>query len=723
MKRSLAFALAFALVFTLTACKDPTAESSPPVSSQPSETLSPSPSPSAELSTDPEPLTRDNFPRLDGSTSTAPLGRAVVAALLGETEEEVSDLIFFSRTTNSFRALMAGEADLLIVGEPNASVYEEMEEAGFEASIDTFATDGLIFVVNEDNPVDSLTTEQIQAIYSGEITNWSEVGGDDMPITPFQRNEDAGSQALMKKLVMKDTELMDAPSGYIVDSMMGLMEAVRSYDNSPGAIGYSVYYYANDMKMASGLKILAVDGVTPSAETIRSEEYPHRNAYYVVMAADTPEDSPTARVYNWILSEEGQKLVDGQGYVSVLDVSSQPGESPVTTIANRISEDPLPEFTPSDGYDAILPYIGGEQSVAYYEGDPYTPNFLYGLCTTDGTILTDPVYNSVSQASWYDNGFSLSHDLPIWVLTQTAEDENGDYYTSVGLAALDGSWFTGMIYESSLSATIFTSANGVLMKLDDETAVMIGLGGQEMFRWTVDDFLPADSNYRSWFFNDGLNWLLRNVGERIYYRPSDMNLDGPEYQWIDPITGQFLDEQEIDEPMDFAATGAKYFDGGWCKRSGTTITIHYDDGTEKTFEIQKGVAEHFEVTAEYFTFYGERSSGVDSFICDHDGNIILTADNDTSVRLAQDRATGIHYLCRYTSSYDEVTGSYHCEYTYLNPDGSKLLTFDTQLGWHTISHGLVSVVDDTSYRLIDLNDNGRALLCLPRWAGMDQPAE
>lgn len=319
MKRLSPFVLAFCLLLALSACGGPAAESTPPVSDPP-ETAAPSSDPSPVPSDTVITFTRENLPRLDGSTSTAPLGRALAALLLGESEDEVADLIHFSRTTASFRALMAGEADLLIVGEPNASVYDEMKEAGFEASIDTFATDGLVFVVNEDNPVDSLTLEQLQGIYSGQITNWSEVGGDDMPITPFQRNEDAGSQALMKKLVMQDVELMTPPTGYVVESMMGLMEAVRSYDNSPGAIGYSVYYYAHDMEMAQGLKLLAIDGVAPSAQTIRDESYPFRNAYYVVMAAGTPDDSMTSILYHWLLGEEGQKLVDRQGYVSVLEV-------------------------------------------------------------------------------------------------------------------------------------------------------------------------------------------------------------------------------------------------------------------------------------------------------------------------------------------------------------------------------------------------------------------
>ena len=265
-------------------------------------------------------FTRENFPRMDGSTSMVPLGQAVASVLLGEKREDVADLAEFNRTTQSFRNLAAGQCDLLLVGQPNAAVFDEMKDAGFEYDLETIATDALIFVVNENNPVDNLTTEQIRKIYTGEITNWSEVGGADEEIIPFQRNEGAGSQALMVKLVMGDTPMMDAPAEYVAGAMGELMEVVKSYDNSANAIGYSVYYYANDMNMASGLKIISVDGVAPSAETIRSGEYPHRNAYYCVIAASEPEDSPARVLYDWIVTEEGQKLVAAEGYVSELDV-------------------------------------------------------------------------------------------------------------------------------------------------------------------------------------------------------------------------------------------------------------------------------------------------------------------------------------------------------------------------------------------------------------------
>lgn len=274
------------------------------------------PEPEVELFT----FTRENLPRLDGSTSTAPLAEAVCAVLLGESRESVANLVQFSKTTNAYYNLLRGNADLLIVGEPNEAVLEEKERCGFEWEQTPFATDAFVFVVNEDNPVDSITVDEAKRIYTGEITNWKELGGEDMEIIPFQRNKDAGSQSIMEKLVMKGTPMMEAPTDYVVGTMGQLMEAVKSYDGSPGAIGYSVYYYAEEMKMAQGLKLLRLEGVEPNPDTIRAEEYPLLNPKYVVIPADAAEDAPNRILYNWLLGEEGQRLVAHEGYVSIQEV-------------------------------------------------------------------------------------------------------------------------------------------------------------------------------------------------------------------------------------------------------------------------------------------------------------------------------------------------------------------------------------------------------------------
>jgi len=264
--------------------------------------------------------TRDNFPRMDGSTSTAPLAQAAAAVLLGEPREDVEELAAdFSRTTQSFRNLANGLCDILIVSEPAPEVFEELRAMGFGIELAPIALDALVFVVNAGNPVDNLTHKQIQDIYTGKITNWREVGGDDIEIVPFQRNAEAGSQVLMEKLVMYGLDMTAAPSkSFMIAFGMGeMITAMIGFDGSASAIGYTVFFYAEDMGMAEGLKILAVDGILPNTETIRSGVYPFINPYYVVIGENEPEKSPARIMWSWLQSGDGQKLVDLEGYVSI----------------------------------------------------------------------------------------------------------------------------------------------------------------------------------------------------------------------------------------------------------------------------------------------------------------------------------------------------------------------------------------------------------------------
>lgn len=265
-------------------------------------------------------FTRENFPRLDGSTATVPLGQAVAAVLLGESREEASDLIQFNKTSRAYYNLVDGQADLLIVAEGGEDSYQYRDDHEQTWRMEPIAAETLVFFVNEDNPVNGLTLDQVRKIYAGEITNWKEVGGNDAPIQAYQRPKGGGSQAIMDKEVMGDIPMMEpANTEYSVSTMEGILKAIRSWDDRPDAMGYTVYYYADDMGMADGLKLLSIDGVMPNDDTIRSGEYPIRTCYYAVMDAATPEDSPTALLFDWLLSQEGQNLVAHEGYVSILE--------------------------------------------------------------------------------------------------------------------------------------------------------------------------------------------------------------------------------------------------------------------------------------------------------------------------------------------------------------------------------------------------------------------
>jgi len=329
MKRIIPIILTIALALSSTACKNSNENMKTPSPGDPTPpgwqvTPTPGdPAPPAQQGTtaghEEFVFTRENFPRMDGSTSTAPLAQAAACVLLGEPREAVEELAVFNRTTQSFRNLAAGLCDILIVSEPMPEVFDELAEQGFECEIAPLAIDALVFIVNTANPVDSLTTEQIQGIYTGKITNWRDIGGNDIEIAAFQRNAEAGSQVLMEKLVMGGLSMEDVQTQEfsIAFGMGELMTGIKGFDGSANAIGYTVYYYAEDMRMAEGLKIISVDGVKPGDETIRSGEYPFLSPYYTVISAEEPTGSPARIMYNWLLSDEGQMLVSHEGYVSV----------------------------------------------------------------------------------------------------------------------------------------------------------------------------------------------------------------------------------------------------------------------------------------------------------------------------------------------------------------------------------------------------------------------
>jgi len=100
-------------------------------------------------------------------------------------------------------------------------------------------------------------------------------------------------------------------------TMEGLMDVVAVNDNASGAIGYSVYYYAEDMRMAEGMKILPIEGVEPTDATIADGSYPLINYYFSVIPEDAEENSPTRILFDWLRSADGQALLESQGYVPV----------------------------------------------------------------------------------------------------------------------------------------------------------------------------------------------------------------------------------------------------------------------------------------------------------------------------------------------------------------------------------------------------------------------
>lgn len=259
-------------------------------------------------------LSKDNFPKIDGSTATIPLSEALATSFLGMSKSEAKGFIKHNTTHNAYLNLIEKKADIIFVTEPSEEELKTAKDAKVDLQVIPVVKEGFVFLVNTKNPVNSLTTNQVRNIYEGKIKNWKEVGGEDRDIIAYQRDANSGSQTLMEQTVMKGLKLMEAPKT-IVTSMEGLIDSIAKYDNSEKALGYSVFYYAKTMYNKDTIKLLAVDGIYPDNKSISSGKYPFTSSYYAVLRKDTPANSTSRQLLKWIISSDGQKLAEDAGYV------------------------------------------------------------------------------------------------------------------------------------------------------------------------------------------------------------------------------------------------------------------------------------------------------------------------------------------------------------------------------------------------------------------------
>jgi phosphate transport system substrate-binding protein len=262
-------------------------------------------------------FTKENFPRIDGSTATIPLSEGIVTNLLNMTEEEAKLFVNHNKTHPAYVSLIEGNTDIIFVTQPSSEELQLALDKGVGLEVIPVVKDAFVFLVNTENPVESLKLQEIQDIYQGKITNWKEVGGEDLEIIPYQRPQNSGSQTIMEKMVMKDFKIMDAPTEFKPEGMGELIERVAGYDNSERALGYSVYYYANTMYTKDTIKLIGVNGIKPNKETIKGDSYALTSAYYAVLRKDEALDSPPRLLLKWLLSSAGQRVAEESGYIPV----------------------------------------------------------------------------------------------------------------------------------------------------------------------------------------------------------------------------------------------------------------------------------------------------------------------------------------------------------------------------------------------------------------------
>lgn len=258
----------------------------------------------------------DNLPVLDGAAALVPVYAAIIHNVYpegcvtyeggtfsddnyyGENFAEDSAMQY-KNTVRGYQAIVDGTTDILFCAAPSEEQKAYAEEKGVELVYVPIGLEAFVFFVNENNPVDDLSVDQIRKIYAGEYTNWSEVGGVNRVINPVTRLEGSGSQTTF-------------------GSFMGEYEIGRK---SPlaitgASIGFSFRYYMEGIVENDAVKMLSLNGVFPSPENIRNRSYPVVAQFYAIYRADNDNENIPVLI-DWILSGEGQQIIEETGYIRI----------------------------------------------------------------------------------------------------------------------------------------------------------------------------------------------------------------------------------------------------------------------------------------------------------------------------------------------------------------------------------------------------------------------
>lgn len=256
-----------------------------------------------------------DLPIIDGATAIYPVYAAFAQATYPEKDYDVYDSeIMSNRTPYAYENIIYQDADIIFALAPSAEQIEQALNSGVNLILTPIGMEAFVFFVNSKNRIDNLALEEIKGIYSGEVKNWKELGGENDSIRAFQRPNNSGSQTALQ-LLMGDTAIMNPPKEDIVSLMGGIIEETADYKNFKNAIGYSFRNFSMEMVQNKSIRHLAIDDVYPTIETIKSGEYPITYQIYAVTAGST---NPNIQPFKeWILSTQGQTIVEKTGYAPI----------------------------------------------------------------------------------------------------------------------------------------------------------------------------------------------------------------------------------------------------------------------------------------------------------------------------------------------------------------------------------------------------------------------
>ena len=233
----------------------------------------------------------------DGSTSM----EKVIGAL-GEAFQNDTGISFTYNPTGSgsgIKAIQEGRCD---IGLSSRHLKAEELEAGLSGNI--LAYDGIAIIVHPENPVVDLSVETIAKIYTGEITNWSEVGGNDAEIVLIGREAGSGTRDGFESIT--DTE--DACQ--YRQELTSTGDVITTVAQNPGAIGYASVASVKDT-----VKALKVDGVAPTEETIKDGSYVVQRPFVLVTKSDAKLSDAAQKFFDYITSADANEIISAAGVV------------------------------------------------------------------------------------------------------------------------------------------------------------------------------------------------------------------------------------------------------------------------------------------------------------------------------------------------------------------------------------------------------------------------
>lgn len=269
-------------------------------------------------------ITPENYPRIDGSTSTLRLVQEIYKEVYKYVGYNLSDLPQkASKTVPSYEKLISNQVDIIFVPYASQEVLNSAQKARVELEFHPVTLEALIFITAKDNSVENITKEQVQKIYLDYgINNWKELGGPDSELIPLCRNADSGSQSQLDNLILMDKPMNKKIKDNFVElTMDGLVEQAAFYQNVSKkdcfGLGYTLYYYLKDLGNVTGIdeqvKILNYEGIAATPETIANGKYPLATSYYGVVRADLPKEHSARSLINWLGSKYGSDCISKSG--------------------------------------------------------------------------------------------------------------------------------------------------------------------------------------------------------------------------------------------------------------------------------------------------------------------------------------------------------------------------------------------------------------------------